>query len=194
MTVLAFTVTFHGPFRVGASYARGGVSAALDRDDPLPADHLKGLMRAAAAQILGSQAHPAISAVFGSPQVPSAWSWSHAAPPGDASWDFSRRHRVKIDAERHSAVKDHLVVGEQAWARAARFTVTRAGMIAADAGLQESVHVSLLRCSAAGVHGLGGWRRRGLGWVGITPEDGPVTAVDVETVQALTGKAEGMRQ
>lgn len=196
MTVLAFTVTFHGPFRVGAAYARDGVSAALDRDDPLPADHLKGVMRAAAAQLLGSPDHPAIIAVFGSPQIPSPWSWSHAAPASDASWDFSRRHRVKIDAERHSAVKDHLVVGEQAWAREARFTVTKVGMIPREpqgGGVQEGVHASVLRCAAAGVHGLGGWRRRGLGWVGVAPEDGPVTADDIETIQALIREGEGTR-
>ncbi|MGH3250969.1 MAG: hypothetical protein ACRDOI_32835 [Trebonia sp.] len=190
MTVLAFTVTFHGPFRVGAAYAKDGVNAALDHDDPLPADHLKGVMRAAAAQLLGGRGHPAISAVFGSPKAPSAWSWSHA----DAEWDFSRRHRVKIDAMSHSAVKDHLVVAEQAWAPEARFTVTKAGLIAPDGGITEAAHVSLLRCAAAGVHGLGGWRRRGLGWVGIAPQDGPVTAGDIEVIQGLTREAEGARQ
>lgn len=194
MTVLAFTVTFHSPFRVGAAYARDGVNAALDHDDPLPADHLKGLMRAAAVQILGRRDHPAISAVFGSPRTPSPWAWSQAMPPKGPDWDFTRRHRVKIDAERHSAVKDHLVVGEQAWASEARFTVSRVGRIPGDAPTPEAAHVSLLRCSAAGVHGLGGWRRRGLGWAGIAPEDGPVTAGDIETIQALTREAEGTRQ
>ena len=48
MTVLGFTVSFYSPFRVGAAYARDGVDAALDQHDPLPPDHLKGLMRAAA--------------------------------------------------------------------------------------------------------------------------------------------------
>lgn len=193
MTVLAFTVTFHGPFRVGAAYARDGISAAIDPHDPLPADHLKGVMRAAAAQLLCGPGHPAISAIFGSPQAPSPWSWSHAVPVGQADWKITRRHRVKIDPERRSAVKDHLVVGEQAWAPEARFAVTRVGMIPPDAVIPETAHVSLLRCAAAGVHGLGGWRRRGLGWVGITPEDGPITSGDIETIQALVTEAEGTR-
>jgi hypothetical protein len=58
VTVLGFTVTFHSPFRVGSTYARDGVDAALDRHDPLPPDHLKGLMRAAATGLLGLAAAP----------------------------------------------------------------------------------------------------------------------------------------
>ena len=79
MTVLGFTVTFHSPFRVGAAYARDGVDAALDHEDPLPPDHLKGIMRAAATDLLGTD-HPAVQAVFGSPRAPSPWAWSSAAP------------------------------------------------------------------------------------------------------------------
>ena len=77
----------------------------------------------------------------------------NAAPVGDASWDFSRRHRVKIDSEHHSAVKDHRVVGEQAWAREARFTVTKLGMIPRKpqgGTMSEAAHASVLRCAAAG--------------------------------------------
>jgi len=182
MTVLAFTVTFHSPFRVGAAYARDGVAAALDHEDPLPADHLKGVMRAAAVQLLGNRDHPAIREVFGSPRAPSPWSWSHAIPAD--RWAFTRRHRVKIDQEYHSAVKDHLVLAEQSWAPSARFTITRTGLVN-PGGLPEATHTALLRCAAAGVHGLGAWRRRGLGWVGITPDDAPVTAGDITAIRAL---------
>lgn len=182
MTVLAFTVTFHSPFRVGAAYARDGVAAALDREDPLPADHLKGVMRAAAVQLLGNRDHPAIGEVFGSPRTPSPWSWSHATTAD--GWAFTRRHRVKIDEDHHSAVKDHLVLAEQSWAASARFRITRVGPVN-PGGLPEETHISLLRCAAAGVHGLGAWRRRGLGWVGVTPDDAPVTADDVIAIRAL---------
>lgn len=196
MTVLSFTVTFHSPFRVGAAYARDGVAAALDPDDPLPADHLKGLMRAAAGQLLADRDHPAILEVFGSARSPSPWSWTHATPTSGNgtrnAWDISRRHRVKIDEDSHSAVKDHLVLAEQAWAPAARFAVSRAGMLV-PGGLPEAVHATLLRCAAAGVHGLGAWRRRGLGWAGITPDDGQVTADDVAVIRALAGSGEAAR-
>ena len=185
MTVLVFTITFHSPFRVGAAYAKDGVHAAIDRDDPLPADHLKGVMRAAAVQLLGSPAHPAIGAVFGSPRAPSPWAWSHAVPLGQAGWTITRRHRVTIDSQTHSAAKDHLVLGEQAWASQARFAITRAGMIPGDDGLPETTHTTLLHCAAAGVHGLGGWRRRGLGWVGIASDASPVTTADIELIRDL---------
>lgn len=181
MTVLGFTITFHSPFRVGAAYARDGVDAALDPVDPLPADHLKGVMRAAAADLLGRD-HQAVKAVFGTPQAPSPWAWSPATPTG-GNWDSGRRHRVKIGHETHAAVKDHLVLGEHAWASSARFEVTRSGQLTAEA---EHDHVLLLRCAAAAVHGLGAWRRRGLGWVGITPEDGPVREAEVIWLLTLT--------
>lgn len=186
MTTLGFTVTFHGPFRVGAAYASDGVGAALDRDDPLPADHLKGIMRAAATELLGA-GHPTISEVFGSHRTPSPWAWSSAVPVTD--WDFSFRHRVSIDEDKHSARKEALVLGEQAWTPAARFEVIRAGMLAPDGsalgGSAEEDHVLILRCAAAGVHGLGAWRRRGLGWAGITPDDGAVSADDVSRLLGI---------
>src|SRR6185312_11704400 len=101
--------------------------------------------------LLGSSRHPAISAVFGSPRTPSPWAWSHATPLGQSDWTITQRHRVTIDEQTHSAAKDHLVLGEQAWAPQARFAVTRVGMILEDDGLPENTHTTLLRCAAAGV-------------------------------------------
>jgi hypothetical protein len=194
MTVVSFTVTFYGPFRVGAAYARDGIHATVDPDDALPADHLKGVMRAAAAQLIGSLEHPAVSAVFGSPRTPSPWAWSHATPLGQPNWKITRRHRVTIDEQTHSAAKDHLVLGEQAWAPQARFTVTRVGMIPGAEGLPETTHTTLLRCAAAGVHGLGGWRRRGLGWVGIAGDAAPVTAEDIALIRELATQSQPARE
>lgn len=179
---LDFIVTFHSPFRVGSAYARDGVDAALDRHDPLPPDHLKGLMRAAGSDLLGLP--PAlIHQVFGSPDAPSPWSWSSAQPAGE-TWDFSFRHRVMIDPGTHSASKDHLVLGEQAWVGQARFSIERTGAIPETAS---GTHVLVLRCAASAVHALGSWRRRGLGWAGIVPDDGPVTVREVAELMDLTG-------
>jgi hypothetical protein len=180
MKALGFTVTFHSPFRVGTGYASDGVAAALDRGDPLPADHLKGIMRAAAVELLGT-GHPAVVEVFGSPRTSSPWAWSSAVPSAD--WDFTERHRVAIDAAAHSAKKEALVLGEQAWAPTARFAVVCAGRVASED--REDEHVLILRCAAAGVHALGAWRRRGLGWVGITPDDGPVSAEDISRLLSI---------
>jgi hypothetical protein len=182
-TRLGFTVTFHSPFRVGAAYASDGVGAALDHDDPLPADHLKGIMRAAAADLLGA-GHPAVGEVFGSHRTPSPWAWSSAVPT--ASWEFGERHRVAIDEVTHSARKEALVLGEQAWTPTAKFEVMRAGVVPEE---RVDEHVLVLRCAAAGVHGLGAWRRRGLGWIGRTPDDGPVSADDISRLLRLRSAA-----
>jgi hypothetical protein len=180
MTTLGFTIRFHGPFRVGAAYGRDGLDAALDHDDPLPADHLKGVMRDAGATLLGG-GHPMLAEVFGSPRSASAWSWSRAVIP-TGEWNFGRNYRVKIDPETHSAAKDQLVLGEQAWPDTAMFTVTRLGQ---RRDTRHDDHVLVLRCAAAAVHGLGAWRRRGLGWVGIAPDDAPVTDEDVARLIAI---------
>ncbi len=187
-TVLGFTVTFHSPFRVGSAYARDGIDAALDRHDPLPPDHLKGLMRAAAGDLLGEHSD-VVAQVFGSHRSPSPWSWS-SARPGEKGWTFSQRHRVAIDPASRSALKDHLVLGEQAWAREARFEVRRVAPLDDDTGAR---HVLVLRCAASAVHGLGAWRRRGLGWAGIVPDGGPVSREDVATLLSLAGERETQR-
>lgn len=181
MTVVSFTVVFHGPFRVGSTYARDGVDAALDRHDPLPPDHLKGLMRASAVDLLGMPTK-FVDEVFGCVENPSPWSWSSAMP--DDGWVFSHRHRVAIDRESGSARKDHLVLGEQAWTGRARFEVTRVGAVA---GEDLRRHVLVLRAAGSAVHGLGSWRRRGLGWVGVTPDDGHLTRDDIATLLAIAG-------
>jgi hypothetical protein len=179
MTVLSFNVVFHGPFRVGSAYARDGVDAALDRHDPLPSGHLKGLMRAAATEQIGLPAH-IVGEVFGSPRTPSPWAWSSALPEDE--WSFSFRHRVGIDEATHSALKDHLVLGEQAWASSANFEVSQVGLIAPEAADR---HVLVLRAAASAVHGLGAWRRRGLGWVGVAPLGDPMTAAEAAELLAL---------
>jgi hypothetical protein len=180
MMILGFTVVFHSAFRVGSAYARDGVDAALDRHDPLPADHVKGLMRAAAASLPVAAA--LVDQVFGTPARPSPWAWTSASPDGD--WDFGRRHRVQIDESTGAASKDRVVLGEQAWAGRARFEVSQVRALDHQAA---AAHRLLLRASAAGVHGLGAWRRRGLGWVGLVPDGEPVSADEVDELFALSG-------
>ncbi|MBO0803837.1 MAG: hypothetical protein J2P25_12285 [Nocardiopsaceae bacterium] len=200
MTVLTFTIAFHSPFRVGAAYARDGVDAAVDTDNALPGDHLKGVMRAAADELLGrpgGNSHWAVDEVFGSAATPSPWAWSAAEvidPRPDTrdekpeirnGWEVTERHRVTIDSGTHSAKKDHLVLGEQVWAEKARFTVSRAGLRSPDGRLGDADHERILRCAAAGVHGLGAWRRRGLGWVGFTCDDKSITGDDITAILAI---------
>jgi hypothetical protein len=141
-------------------------------------------MLAAAVELIG---RPSAEEVFGSPARQSAWAWSSARPDGP-QWMFSRRHRVAIDSATHTAREDHLVLGEQAFTPSARFAVDRVRHLEpAEAGWQ----VLVLRAAAGAVHGIGAWRRRGLGWVGIEPAAGPVTAAEVATLLARAGRSGG---
>ena len=45
--MITFTVTIHGPFHISAGESGDGADNVVDRDNPLPASSLKGLMRAA---------------------------------------------------------------------------------------------------------------------------------------------------
>lgn len=71
------TLTFHSAFRVGTGDADGTAHATIDRDDPVPASSLKGLMRASAERLLPYRPE-IVEAVFGTPRRPSPWHWSPA--------------------------------------------------------------------------------------------------------------------
>jgi hypothetical protein len=180
MRTVEFEVAFHSEFRVGATYGRDGVDLAVEHDDPLPAEHLKGLMRAAAQRLFKPGE---VERVFGSVRRRSPWSWTSAEPTaqptGEVSWRFGHRHRVSIHPETHAARRDHLVLAEWVYTPTARFEVVQTSHV--DPAELDG-HCRLLRVSAAGVHAIGGWRRRGLGWVGITPVGQPITAGDVAHV------------
>ena len=99
-TELEFTITFHTPFRVGASYGESGVDLTLDRDEPVGADHLKGLMRFAAHDVLRLD-DSLIAAVYGSTATPSPWCWTAAVPTEE--WKAPElRNRVAIDPATHA--------------------------------------------------------------------------------------------
>lgn len=167
-------IIFHGPFRVATGTSRDWLDDAVDHGDLLPASSLKGVMRAAAGQLLPG--HPAlVDEVFGgrpridgtsSRPLSSPWHWTGAdfgaGPPVRA------RARVTIDPETHTARHNHLVFGEEVWATGATFDITRLHPLAA-ADLR--THHVVLACAAAAVHALGADRRRGLGWVTLAPSD-----------------------
>ncbi|GGZ83507.1 hypothetical protein GCM10010389_21700 [Streptomyces echinoruber] len=71
------TLTFHSAFRVGTGDADGTAHATVDRDDPVPASSLKGLMRASAERLLPYRPE-VVAAVFGAPRRPCPWHWSPA--------------------------------------------------------------------------------------------------------------------
>jgi len=166
---IAFTIRFHTPFRVGAAYAEDGLDAVVDRDDPLPADHLKGLMRAEATKLLkGTSGEHLVRDVFGSVEAPAAWAWTSAAPSG--AWSSpTQRHRVKIDKASHTATRHHLVMTNVVFVDSATFTVEKM-----NPSITAAKHESLIRLSGRLVQHLGAWRRRGLGWVQVGVADDPL--------------------
>lgn len=171
MRTLTFKVAFDSWFRVGAAYSLDGLDAVVDHVDPLPADHLRGLMRAEASWLasLGVGTTRLVDEVFGTTRSPGAWSWSSATP--QRSWQYAVRRRVSIDPETHSATRDHLVSGELVWTDLATFVVTQERSLAT----AES-HERLLRLAGCSVHHVGAWRRRGLGSVIVTCEPSPSRA------------------
>ncbi|WP_411574812.1 RAMP superfamily CRISPR-associated protein [Streptomyces fradiae] len=175
------TMTFHGPFRVSTGVARPGIDAAVDRRDLLPASSLKGLMRDSAERLLPGLPD-LVEHVFGGPWKPTAWAWSSARFPGEPS--VKTRARVSLDEETGAAKRDHLLYGEEVWARTAEFEVTRHALLP-QSPLSEDDHLAVLACAAAGVHSIGSDRRRGLGWVECTTAE-PVMDVDlVDRFRAL---------
>jgi hypothetical protein len=173
---LRFRIRFLTPFRVGSGYGRPGADAAIDLHDQLPADTLKGIMRATALQL--GLAEPVRDAAFGTPATESPWNWGDAVaawtPPALAT-------RVRLDAH-HTAVDDMLVTAEQVWAAEAEFTVRLAGACAVpghDADEALALHRALLAVSGQATRSLGADRRRGLGQVRIRCLDLTPTRDDI---------------
>lgn len=174
---LEFTITFYSRFRVGAAYPLDGLDAVADLREPLPADHVKGVMRAEAARLLeiasgeevsvggSGRACQLLSCVFGTARNPSPWHWSEVLPKhGWAAPEL--RSRVRIDEETGAAQRDLLVMASATFAESARFAVETESFT--ELGTPLDVQAALLRLAGRSVHHLGAWRRRGLGWVGLT--------------------------
>ena len=179
MKEAAFRIVFHSWFRVGAAYPRDGVDVTVDHDDPLPATHLKGVMRAEARWLagLGYGNTRLIDAVFGTPSNSSPWRWSLVEP--SRSWKYDTRQRTAIDDESHTALKDHTVSGELVWAPAATFTLVQQCEVD-----DVQAQLTLLRVAGASVHAVGAWRRRGLGTVSVVPEPA-IAPADLELLRAF---------
>lgn len=170
---MRFEISFHGPFRVATGSALEGLDATYDELVPLPGSSLKGLMRAHAGQLLG--VHDTwVEAVFGSRTQPCPWHWSDATVT-DAVGKV--RSRIEINDATWTTADKALLTAAEIWPVAGSFDITNRAHIE-DA---PQVHEAILSGSARAVTALGSDRRRGLGWVSITPE----RAWDDELLEAL---------
>ncbi|ASO21525.1 CRISPR/Cas system CSM-associated protein Csm3 (group 7 of RAMP superfamily) [Actinoalloteichus hoggarensis] len=159
-------ITFHGPFRVGTGTPHQGVAETVDRDRLLPETSLKGVMRAAAALLLPGRPD-LLDEVFGAAgggRKGCPWHWG----PVDFADDpvVVQRARIAVDPVTGTARDGVFFLADEVWSASASFTLRPLRHLTADTARRHRV---VLACAAAGVHNLGGDRRRGLGWVTLRP-------------------------
>jgi CRISPR/Cas system CMR subunit Cmr4 (Cas7 group RAMP superfamily) len=162
-----FEIIFHTPFRVASGRAGDGSDTAVDRVALLPASSIKGLMRSAARDLLRFPADW-VDKVFGTPWRPSPWGWSDASVLGSrgAEAEVRSRARIRIEAETFTVTPGALLIADEVYAASAGFSVDRTGWIDPD---DATMHEAVLLAAARAVTAVGGDRRRGLGWVTVTP-------------------------
>lgn len=159
---LKFVVKFYGPFAVSTGKAGRSADSTVDNERPLPETSLKGLMRAAAKQLLIPNS--AINEVFGEEGKGSSWNWG---PVSFVSQPVRQmRGRVSIDSDTYTAKKRALAFEEQHWSASAAFDIQQ--LVPLDTRAVEQ-HAVVLMASAGAVHSIGKNRRRASGWVGIEP-------------------------
>jgi CRISPR/Cas system CMR subunit Cmr4 (Cas7 group RAMP superfamily) len=166
---VSFEVAFLTPFRVAAGRAADGADSVVDRQALLPASSLKGVMLSAARDLL-LLPDQLVGEVYGHRGwQASPWSWSDGRADRD---DVRVRARIQIDGDTGAVVDGALAVAEEVLAHRATFTVRQSGHVLPN---RRAVHVAVLTASGRAVTALGGDRRRGLGWVSVTPTDPPWT-------------------
>jgi CRISPR/Cas system CMR subunit Cmr4 (Cas7 group RAMP superfamily) len=183
VVALRFEIVFHAPFRVSSGRAGDGSDATVDRAALLPASSLKGVMLSAARDLL-KFAPSHVGAVFGTAWQASPWGWSDAVMTEEAS--VRPRTRIRIDPGTGTVVRGALLVADEVLAARAEFSVDRISRV--DPG-EVSVHEAILLAAARSVTAVGAGRRRGTGWVTVTPVDPPWTDAHLRAAVSLTGTA-----
>jgi CRISPR/Cas system CMR subunit Cmr4 (Cas7 group RAMP superfamily) len=181
VVAVRFEIGFHTPFRVSSGQAGDGSDTTVDRAALLPASSLKGVMLSAARDLL---AFPSslVEAVFGTAWQDSPWGWSDATMTGQVR--IRPRTRIRIEPDTGTVAKGALLVADEVLADRAEFSIDRIGWI--EPG-QERTHQVILLAAARSVTAVGGDRRRGAGWVTVTPADPPWTDEHLRSAVALAG-------
>ena len=185
---MRFEITFHTPFRVASGHAGDGSDSTVDHAALLPASSLKGVMLSAARDLLKFPPSR-VGAVFGTPWQESPWGWSDAVLAAGAS--IRPRTRIRIEPETSTVVKGALLVADEVLAAHAEFSIERIGWIEpGDEGRAQTI----LLAAARAVTAIGGDRRRGSGWVTVTPVEPPWSDEHLRAATNLigtTGDTEG---
>jgi CRISPR/Cas system CMR subunit Cmr4 (Cas7 group RAMP superfamily) len=185
VVAVRFEIIFHTPFRVASGHAGDGSDSTVDRAALLPASSLKGVMLSAARDLLKFP-KAQVDAVFGTPWQESPWGWSDAVLAGGAS--IRPRTRIRIDPDTSTVVKGALLVADEVLAARAEFSIERIGWITPG---DEGAHEVILLAAARAVTAVGGDRRRGSGWVTVTPVEPAWSAEHLRAAAALAGTVEG---
>ncbi|MGL5862189.1 MAG: RAMP superfamily CRISPR-associated protein [Phycicoccus sp.] len=170
-----FAIQFHTPFRVATGGANAGADTAVDRLVPVPGSSVKGVMRAAARDILGGLGpaqhggdSPLITEVFGDEEghgPDSPWHWEDVELHNVDSPML--RTRIRIEGSTGTVAKGALMVAEELPPGTGQLEVWLSGNVPTD---RLPTHRALLAASAGLVDGIGSDRRAGTGWVTISPD------------------------
>lgn len=181
---MRFEIEFHAPFRISSGRAGDGSDTTVDRAALLPASSLKGLMLSAARDLLRFPLRQ-VDAAFGTPWQPSPWGWSDATMTEEVQ--IRPRTRIRIDPATGTVVPGALLVADEVLAARAEFSIDRAGWI--EPG-QARLHETILLAAARAVTAVGGDRRRGSGWVTVTPVEPQWSDKHLRAAAALAGVAD----
>jgi CRISPR/Cas system CMR subunit Cmr4 (Cas7 group RAMP superfamily) len=178
---MRFEIVFHTPFRVASGHAGDGSDTTVDGAALLPASSLKGVMLSAARDLMRFPQHW-VDAVFGGKQWrESPWGWSDARVDG---LDVRPRTRIRIEPDTGTVARGALLIADEVLAERAEFSIERTGWIRPQ---DEAAHETVLLAAARAVTALGGDRRRGLGWVTVTPVEPQWSGAHLRAAAALAG-------
>lgn len=178
---MRFEIEFHAPFRISSGHAGGGSDATVDRAVLLPASSLKGVMLAAARDLLCFP-RVQVEAVFGTAEQESPWGWSDAVLAGEPV--IRPRTRIQIDPRTGTVIPGALQVADEVLASRAEFSVDRTGWIVSG---QQAAQETILLAAARAVTAVGGDRRRGIGWVTVIPVEPRWSEAHLRAAAALAG-------
>lgn len=181
---MRFEIVFHTPFRVSSGHAGDGSDTTVDPAALLPASSLKGVMLSAARDLLKFP-RSQVEAVFGTAWHESPWGWSEAAMTEEAS--IRPRTRIRIEADTGTVARGALLVADEVLAARAEFSIDRTGWVKAG---EEGPHETILLAAARSVTAVGGDRRRGSGWVTVTPVEPQWSGAHLRAAAALAGTAD----
>jgi CRISPR/Cas system CSM-associated protein Csm3 (group 7 of RAMP superfamily) len=188
VVAVRFEITFHTPFRVASGRASDGSDTAVDRNALLPASSLKGLMLSAARDLIQLPLTQ-MEHVFGTRWQPSPWGWSDAALAGGPA-EIRTRARIRIESGTGTVASGALLIADEVHVARAEFRIDRTGWIEP---AEADEHEVVLLAAARAVTAVGGNRRRGLGWVTVTPVEPEWTPAHLHAATGLVRAAAAAR-